>query len=135
MANGRRKRVVISIEKKLEILDRLSKGKSQAFLSFKYVIGKSTVADLKKNEKNVNSYLPQRYGLYLCGKYEFTDNTWQFFSLIIMIYTILLLVSIIWMFHIFEWGLVPKVTDNWGSTVHLLHSGLHEWKLTYQYLK
>ena len=49
MANGRRKRIVLSIEKKLEILDRLSKGESQAFLSFEYGIGKSTVADLKKN--------------------------------------------------------------------------------------
>ena len=59
MANGRRKRIVLSIEKKLEILDRLSKGESQAFLSFEYGIGKSTVADLKENP-------------YLCGKYEFT---------------------------------------------------------------
>ena len=47
MANGRRKRVVLSIEKKLEILDRLSKEESQAFLSFENGIGKSTVADLK----------------------------------------------------------------------------------------
>ena len=51
MANGRRKRIVLSIEKKLEILDRLSKGESQAFLSFEYGIGKSTVADLKENPR------------------------------------------------------------------------------------
>lgn len=57
MRNGQRKRVVLSIEKKLEILDRLSKGESQAFLSFEYGIGKSTVADLKKNAKKIRTFV------------------------------------------------------------------------------
>ena len=47
---SKRKRVVLSLETKLEILNRLPKGESQAHLASKYGIGKTTVFDLKQNE-------------------------------------------------------------------------------------
>ena len=43
---SKRKRVVLSLELKLEILDRLSKGETQSHLAIEYGIGKTTVFDL-----------------------------------------------------------------------------------------
>jgi len=47
----KRKRVVLSLEDKLGILDRLKAGASHTKLAEEYGIGKATVGDLKKNEE------------------------------------------------------------------------------------
>ena len=64
-----RKRVVLS---KLEILDHLLKGESQASLSLEYGIGKSTVADLKKWRKNLKFYI--QYGFAVHAHQETQDH-------------------------------------------------------------
>ena len=54
-----------SLERKLEILDCLSKGESQAFLSLEYRIGKSTVADLKKQRENSKFYVEHGFAIHV----------------------------------------------------------------------
>jgi len=41
---------VLNIEKKLEVISLLQKGTSYTTISEKYGIGRSTIADIKKNE-------------------------------------------------------------------------------------
>ena len=48
--NRKWKRVVLSIESKLSVLDRVAKGVSYSELSEKFNIGKSTITSLKNNE-------------------------------------------------------------------------------------
>ena len=52
----KRKRTVVSLETKLGILDRLKKGEIQAQLASEYGVGKSTVADIKKNEEKIRNF-------------------------------------------------------------------------------
>ena len=52
----KRKKVVLTIEEKLEILGELKKGVSYTSISEKYGIGRSTVADIKKNESKLREY-------------------------------------------------------------------------------
>ena len=52
----KRKRTCVSLEAKLEIIDRLKKGESQSSLASKYGIGKSTVGDFKKIEEKVREF-------------------------------------------------------------------------------
>ena len=52
----KRKRVVLSLETKLTILDRNSKGKSQVKLAREYGIGTSTVGDIIKNADKIKSF-------------------------------------------------------------------------------
>ena len=47
-AKPKRKRKVLSLEDKLTILDRMSKGERQVNLASEFGVGTSTVADLKK---------------------------------------------------------------------------------------
>ena len=47
--NGKRKRVVLSIESKLSVLESVAKGVSYSELSEKFGVGKSTITALKKN--------------------------------------------------------------------------------------
>ena len=59
MAEGgvkKRKRTVLTIEKKIEILDQL-KDKSITKLASDYGVGVSTVSDLKRNEEKVRSFI------------------------------------------------------------------------------
>ena len=51
--SAKRKRVVLSFENKLDILEQLSEGESQAKLAIEYGVGKSTVGDIKKNEEKI----------------------------------------------------------------------------------
>ena len=46
----RRKRKVLTIEQKVEILNELSRGVSATILSERYGVGKSTVSDIKKTK-------------------------------------------------------------------------------------
>ena len=48
--------MVVTLDKKLAILDQLSKGETQAKIANDYGIGKSTVYDLKKNENKIKMY-------------------------------------------------------------------------------
>ena len=54
---GKRKRVVLSLESKLAILDRLNAGATQEYLAEyladAYGIRHSTVGDIKKNEEKI----------------------------------------------------------------------------------
>ena len=52
----KRKRVVLTLENKLAILDRLKTGATQEKLASEYGIGRSTVGDLKKNEDKIRSF-------------------------------------------------------------------------------
>ena len=52
----KRKRVVLSLETKLTILDRNSKGESQVKLATEYGIGTSTVEDIIKNADKIKSF-------------------------------------------------------------------------------
>ena len=44
----KRKKVVLSLKQKLEIVDKLAKGRSGAAIALEYGIGKATVSDIKK---------------------------------------------------------------------------------------
>ena len=52
----KRKRTCMSLEAKLEIINRLKKGESQSSLASEYRIGKSTVGDFKKNEEKIREF-------------------------------------------------------------------------------
>ena len=46
---AKRKKVVLTIEEKLEILDSIKTGTSYTVISERYGVGRSTVADIKRN--------------------------------------------------------------------------------------
>lgn len=52
----KRKRVVLPLEIKIAILDRLNAGATQAKLADEYGIGRSTVGDIKKSEDKIRSF-------------------------------------------------------------------------------
>ena len=55
----KRKRVVLTIEEKVKVLDMLDKSVSYSIIAEKFGIGKSTVSDLKKKQGE-NSRFPER---------------------------------------------------------------------------
>ena len=58
MANTdrKRKRVVLSIESKMTVLDSVAKGVGFSELTEKFGIGKSTITTLKKNETKMREF-------------------------------------------------------------------------------
>ena len=52
----KRKRKVLTIEQKVEILNELSRGVSATILSERYGVGKSTVSDIKKNKDSILNF-------------------------------------------------------------------------------
>ena len=52
----KRKRKVLTIEQKVEILNELSRGVSATILSEQYGVGKSTVSDIKKNKDSILNF-------------------------------------------------------------------------------
>ena len=50
--SSKRKKVLLSIKEKLDILELIEKGTSYAIITEKYGIGKSTVTDIKKINTN-----------------------------------------------------------------------------------
>jgi hypothetical protein len=60
---SKRKRVVLSLESKLAILDRLKFGATQVKLAEEYGVGKSTIASIKKNEEKLCSFVLMMDGL------------------------------------------------------------------------
>ena len=52
----KRKRVVLTIEEKMKVLDMLDKSVSYTVIAEKFGIGKSTVSDLKKNKEKIRSF-------------------------------------------------------------------------------
>lgn len=62
----KRKRLVLTIEAKIEIIERLQKGESQQSLADQFKIGKSTVSDLWKKREDV---------LYFAAKLDNTDGS------------------------------------------------------------
>ena len=51
----KRKRVVLALEKKLEVIKMLDKAVSYTIISEKFGIGHSTVGDIKKDKKTVHT--------------------------------------------------------------------------------
>ena len=56
MSDRKRKRVVLSINSKLEVLDSVAKGVGYSELCDKFGIGKSTITTLKKNEGKIREF-------------------------------------------------------------------------------
>ena len=52
----KRKRVVLTIEEKVKVLDTLDKSVSYTVIAEKFGIGKSTVSDLKMNKEKIRSF-------------------------------------------------------------------------------
>ena len=55
-AHAKRKRIVLSISDKLEIVDLLDKSVSYTVICEKYGVGRSTVGDIKKNREKIISF-------------------------------------------------------------------------------
>lgn len=53
---AKRKKVVLTIEEKLEIIESLKSGTSYAVISERYGIGRSTVANIKKNSSKLETF-------------------------------------------------------------------------------
>ena len=56
----KRKREVLTLKEKLEIIECLEKGEKIVMLMNKYKFGKSTIYDIKKNKEKIVSYLSTR---------------------------------------------------------------------------
>lgn len=56
MASTSRKRTVLTVEKKLEILAKLDKGESNASLALLYGVGKATITGIKKNRGALTTF-------------------------------------------------------------------------------
>ena len=54
--DSKRKKVVLSIEEKLDILELIEKGTSYTIITEKYGIGKSTVTDIKKSKHKLEAF-------------------------------------------------------------------------------
>lgn len=50
ISNMKRKRVVLTIEQKQKIIEKLTKGVKRTDLAKEYNVGESTIIDIKKNE-------------------------------------------------------------------------------------
>ena len=64
----KRKRVVLSLENKLSILNRLAKGEKGTKVTSEFGIGNSTVTDLKKNESRIRSLVSSMESLFVRSK-------------------------------------------------------------------
>ena len=53
---AKRRRVVLTLENKLAIIDRLKKGATQEKLASKYGVGCSTIDDIKKSEEKLKLF-------------------------------------------------------------------------------
>ena len=58
-STGKRKRVVLSIDEKMEILKLIDKDVSYSIIMDKYGIGRSTVSDIKKNKDSIMAFKRQ----------------------------------------------------------------------------
>ena len=61
-------RVVLSLENKLTILDRLAQGEMMTKLAKEYNIGNSTLTELKKKESIIREFVTAMEGLSVCPK-------------------------------------------------------------------
>ena len=52
----KRKRVVLTLEKKLSILHRLKSGETQGKVAIEYGVGRSTIGDIKKTQDKLKSF-------------------------------------------------------------------------------
>ena len=52
----KRKRVNLSIEQKIEILEKLDRGISNTAIASEYSIGKSTVTDIQKSRSKITQF-------------------------------------------------------------------------------
>ena len=51
-----KKKIVLTVEEKLEIIKETQRGVSYTLISEKYGIGRSTVVDIKKNKAKLRAY-------------------------------------------------------------------------------
>ncbi|MGH0122708.1 UNVERIFIED_CONTAM: hypothetical protein FKN15_006800 [Acipenser sinensis] len=68
MATGKRKRVVLTIEKKLEILSLLEKEVTREKLAQDFGIGKSTVTDIKTSASEIKKLASGAESFYGCKR-------------------------------------------------------------------
>lgn len=54
--SGKKKHNFLTIEKKIEILEKMSKGESGASLARMYGVGTSTISDLKRKKDSLLEY-------------------------------------------------------------------------------
>lgn len=66
--SGKRKRVVLSLENKICILDRLARGERATKLATEFGIGNATVTDLKKNEAKIRAFVSSMESLSVSSK-------------------------------------------------------------------
>ena len=64
----KRKRVVLTSEQKLLILDRLKKGQSQENIASEFGVGRSTVGDIKKSEGKLRLFASSMEGMEVSSK-------------------------------------------------------------------
>ena len=64
----KRKRVVLNIEQKLSILDRLKKGEAQERIARDFGVGRSTIGDFKKAEDKLRSFAATMENLDVSSK-------------------------------------------------------------------
>ena len=62
-AKPKRKRVVLSIKEKVEVLKLLDKGVSYTVIAEKFGIGRSTVGDIKNNKKKILQFKSEMVGM------------------------------------------------------------------------
>lgn len=62
-ASRKRKRVALSVEAKLSIIDCLSKGESQSQFANEYWVSLSTVGDIRKNAAKIQEFVSTMEGL------------------------------------------------------------------------
>jgi len=56
-STSKRKRNVLTVEKKIEILGKLDKGETSSSLATFYNVGKATISDIKKNRESITSFV------------------------------------------------------------------------------
>ena len=61
------KLVVLSLENKLSVLDRLAKGEKATKVASEFGIGNSTVTDLKKKESRIRLFVSSMESLSVCS--------------------------------------------------------------------
>ena len=104
----KRKRVVLSLENKLSILNRLAKGEKATKVASEFGIGNSMVTDLKKKSR-IWLLVSSMESLYVCSKERKIMRLADDEKVDEAVYKLI--------FHISEIVLAPTISDMQGSTV------------------
>ena len=64
----KRKRVVLNVDQKLEIISRIEKGATQARIAEEYGVGTSTVSDIYRQRESIKKYMSETAAYEVSGK-------------------------------------------------------------------